>query len=370
MVEGNGKDIEAYDENHGVNTFDMGNRFDYAALLPGLDYGAAATSTNGEGTQVAGAGSADPGDQAHYDPSNLTVDAVMHGIMIQESGGNYSAQNSTSSASGAYQYIDSTWNDYGGYTHAKDAPPAVQDARMRADITAARDHFNGDWERVIAAHFAGEDGQAGSKTNWSTHPGTDANQNPSIWDYVNGVLDHIHDTDPTALGPAPASSGSQALTGAGGYAIDAGAAVSAPEPAGQQDALADAFEHAIGLDAFAPGIPTATAAGYEMVHSQISTSQSILARAVLLPGWRAALVPTCSARIHHPRTSPLGHSTVPTLGIMRPARICSRTETNHARSRSGRDRCTKAGGSTHSFVWILRNCRWNRAVKPARWSPS
>jgi hypothetical protein len=50
-------------------------------------------------------------------------------IVQRESGGNYKAENPTSTASGKYQFLDGTWNGYGGYTHASDAPPAVQDAK-------------------------------------------------------------------------------------------------------------------------------------------------------------------------------------------------------------------------------------------------
>ena len=50
-------------------------------------------------------------------------------IVQRESGGDYTAENPTSTASGKYQFLDGTWNGYGGYQHASDAPPAVQDAK-------------------------------------------------------------------------------------------------------------------------------------------------------------------------------------------------------------------------------------------------
>ncbi len=47
-------------------------------------------------------------------------------IVAAESGGSATAQNPTSSASGIFQDLDTTWNGYGGYAHAKDAPVSVQ----------------------------------------------------------------------------------------------------------------------------------------------------------------------------------------------------------------------------------------------------
>lgn len=52
-------------------------------------------------------------------------------VKARESGGNYSAKNPSSSASGAWQFLDSTWAGFEGYASAYLAPPSVQDEKAR-----------------------------------------------------------------------------------------------------------------------------------------------------------------------------------------------------------------------------------------------
>ena len=67
--------------------------------------------------------------------TKFTGDRTLGGVLPPESvkrcesGGDYRAENSRSSASGAWQIVDGTWGGYGGYRHASDAPPGVQDER-------------------------------------------------------------------------------------------------------------------------------------------------------------------------------------------------------------------------------------------------
>lgn len=55
-----------------------------------------------------------------------------------ESGGQPTAQNPTSSSSGLWQFLDSTWAGYGGYTHAAYAPADVQNERARQVFNGGR----------------------------------------------------------------------------------------------------------------------------------------------------------------------------------------------------------------------------------------
>lgn len=52
-------------------------------------------------------------------------------VKWRESHGDYTALNRSSGASGAWQFLDSTWAGHGGYSKAMYAPPDVQDERAR-----------------------------------------------------------------------------------------------------------------------------------------------------------------------------------------------------------------------------------------------
>lgn len=74
----------------------------------------------------------------------------------KESGTNYQALNREkpgNTASGAYQYTDRTWNNYGGYAKALQAPKAVQDRRYREDLMGRIQKYGGDPFRAMAEHY-------------------------------------------------------------------------------------------------------------------------------------------------------------------------------------------------------------------------
>lgn len=73
-----------------------------------------------------------------------------------ESSGNYQALNTEkagNTASGAYQYTDATWNNYGGYPKAMLAPKEVQDRRFAEDVARRVRKYNGDMFKALAEHY-------------------------------------------------------------------------------------------------------------------------------------------------------------------------------------------------------------------------
>ena len=71
-------------------------------------------------------------------------------VRRHESGGDYRAENPVSTASGAYQFLDSTWRTmsaragHRGWGHAASAPPWVQDAVAQYTVDSGwRSAWNG-----------------------------------------------------------------------------------------------------------------------------------------------------------------------------------------------------------------------------------
>ncbi|MEP4652083.1 MAG: hypothetical protein ABJ314_18005, partial [Ilumatobacter sp.] len=69
---------------------------------------------------------------------------ILATIRYLESRGIYTLPPNRGNASGAYQFIGSTWNNYGGYAHAYLAPPHIQDERAASDVNKFLAQFGND----------------------------------------------------------------------------------------------------------------------------------------------------------------------------------------------------------------------------------
>jgi hypothetical protein len=90
------------------------------------------------------------------------VNQILETIKKRESGGNYQAQAKGSSASGAYQFIDSTWQAQTKkagigteYKSAKDAPKEIQDAIAKQMVNDILKQAGGDVSKVPLAWYTG-----------------------------------------------------------------------------------------------------------------------------------------------------------------------------------------------------------------------
>jgi murein DD-endopeptidase MepM/ murein hydrolase activator NlpD len=76
------------------------------------------------------------------------VDVILATIRQVESAGRYGIGPNRAQASGAYQFIPSTWNNFAGYAEAYLAPPEVQDLRARIDVIRFLTEYDGDVSMV------------------------------------------------------------------------------------------------------------------------------------------------------------------------------------------------------------------------------
>jgi hypothetical protein len=114
------------------------------------------------------------------DTDESAVDSFLGAIRQHESGGNYQIYNQSglSNASGAYQFIGSTWKGLGGSTSsAAEASPAEQDRIARAYALKLFQQF-GSWKLVAVAWYGGS-GVAEQVTR-GQDPGSPEGQGPYL----------------------------------------------------------------------------------------------------------------------------------------------------------------------------------------------
>lgn len=71
--------------------------------------------------------------RTHFLSHGLRLPPLLARIRSCESGNDYTAQNAHSTASGAWQWLDTTWSNHLGYRRAYLAPRRIQDAKAIND---------------------------------------------------------------------------------------------------------------------------------------------------------------------------------------------------------------------------------------------
>ena len=98
---------------------------------------------------------------------------ILATIRTLESRGDYTAEAAGSTASGAYQFVDGTWNGFGGYDRAADAPPDLQDQKASEMVRTVLDEHENQVRAVPVIWYIGHLPDDGS-SEWDTVPVPDA----------------------------------------------------------------------------------------------------------------------------------------------------------------------------------------------------
>jgi hypothetical protein len=193
----------------------------------------AATTNTGSGV-IPGAPRATAEEAQNLPPIPADVEKILATIRTRESGGNYGAQNPSSTASGAYQFIDGTWNSltakYGigtNYPKAKLAPPEIQDAVAAKYVQEILQQAGGDVSKVPLAWYTGNiqgksnavsqaevaryqrewlntytGGQySGSSYNLQENQGPISGLASGIWDMAKGAVEALAGVAGAGFGP-------------------------------------------------------------------------------------------------------------------------------------------------------------------------
>lgn len=98
---------------------------------------------------------------------------ILATIRAIESTGNYQAQSAGSTASGAYQFLDTTWANYAGFPRAFQAPASVQDQKAATWVIGILTANHGDVTTIPPTWYYGS--VPTSDTVWDSVPFPNAN---------------------------------------------------------------------------------------------------------------------------------------------------------------------------------------------------
>jgi hypothetical protein len=152
-------------------------------LAAGIFAAAGATAAN-----VMSSGGGGGGGMSPAIPFSGPNKPILDTIKERESSNNYQAQAKTSSASGAYQFIDETWQTWQrksgvgtNYARAKDAPPEIQDKVADAYVSDILKRAGGDVSKVPLEWFTGNLQGRMSAKQQAANPGVTAESYQAKW---------------------------------------------------------------------------------------------------------------------------------------------------------------------------------------------